>query len=103
MPGHPQLELFDFDLSTNERARKVTTDQSLTWKKQIRRPLPPISSKMAPIRRKVGEKRNKLGSFWGVVFHENTFSKSKFGSKGAELFWAPPNLTLNCAYVIKKR
>ena len=27
-----------------------------------------------------------LGPFWGVVFHENTSSKSK--SKGAELFWA---------------
>ena len=36
-------------------------------------------------------------SIRGVVFHENTFSKSKFRSKG-ELFWAPPNLTLNCAY-----
>ena len=33
-----------------------------------------------------------------VVFHENTSSKSKFKSKGAELFWAPPILQLNCAY-----
>ena len=36
--------------------------------------------------------RTKMGPFWGVVFHENTSSKSKFRSKGAELFWAPPIL-----------
>ena len=37
---HPNLELFNFDLSTNERRRKVTTDQSLAWKKQSQTPLP---------------------------------------------------------------
>jgi len=26
---------------------------------------------------------------WGVVFHENSSSNSKFRSSGAELFWAP--------------
>ena len=31
-------------------------------------------------------------AFLGVVFHENTSCKSKFRSKGAELFWAPPIL-----------
>ena len=30
-----------------------------------------------------------MGGFWGVVFHENTSNKSKFKSKGAELFGAP--------------
>ena len=34
----------------------------------------------------IGGKRTKMGPFWGVVFHENTSSKSK--SKGAELIWA---------------
>jgi len=27
--------------------------------------------------------------FWSVVFHDNTSSKFKFRSKGAELIWAP--------------
>ena len=31
--------LFKFDLSTNERARNVTTDQSLAWKQQNQTPL----------------------------------------------------------------
>ena len=44
-------------------------------------------------------KRTQMESFWGVVFHENTLSKSKFRSKGADLFWAPPILELNCAYI----
>ena len=43
-------------------------------------------------------KRTKMGPFWGVVFHENTSRKSKFRSKGAEFFGAPPILQLNCAY-----
>ena len=29
--------------------------------------------------------KKKKGLFWGIVFHENTSSKSKFRSKGAEL------------------
>ena len=33
------LEVFEFALSTNERARKVTTDQSEAWKQQNRTPL----------------------------------------------------------------
>ena len=53
---------------------------------------PPIGSKMGPIRSKIAEIRTKIGPFWGVVFHENTSCKSKFRSKGAELFWAPPIL-----------
>ena len=36
-----------------------------------------MRSKMGSIRSKIGEKR-------GVVFHENTSSKSKFRSKGAD-------------------
>ena len=39
-----------------------------------------------PIRSKMRERRINMGPFWGVVFHENTSSKSK--SKGAELIWA---------------
>ena len=31
-------------------------------------------------------KNDQNGAFWGVVFHESTSSKAKFGSKGAELF-----------------
>ena len=59
---------------------------------------PPIRSKMGPIRSKIGEIRTKIGPFWGVVFHENTSCKSKFRSKGAELFWAPQILWLNLVY-----
>ena len=39
-----------------------------------------------------------MGPFWGMLIHENTCSKTKFKSKGAECFWAPLNLQLNCAY-----
>ena len=42
-----------------------------------------------------------MGPFWGFVIHENTSSKSKFRSKGAELFWAPPIFQLNCAYAVQ--
>ena len=35
------------------------------------------------------EKRTKMETFWGLVFHENTSSYSKFRSKWAKLFWAP--------------
>ena len=41
-------------------------------------------------RGKLGEKGSK--AFWGDVFHENNFSKSKFRSKGADFFGAPPIL-----------
>ena len=34
------LEVFKFAISTNERFRKVTTDQSEAWKQQIQTPLP---------------------------------------------------------------
>ena len=50
---------------------------------------PPIRSKMGPKRSKIG-KKDLNGTFWGVVDYENSSSKSKFRSKGAELFWAPP-------------
>ena len=53
---------------------------------------PPIRSKMGTIMSKIGEKRTKMGSFWDVVFHENTAVRLKFRSKGAELFKAPPIL-----------
>ena len=33
-----------------------------------------------------------MGPFWGVVFHEYTSSKTKFRSKGAELFYSPTRL-----------
>ena len=46
-------------------------------------------TKMGPIRSIIGGKKNKIGPFCVVVFHENNSSKSKFISKGAELFWAP--------------
>ena len=36
-----------------------------------------------------GTNKDQNGPFWDVVFHENTSRKSKFRSKGAELFWAP--------------
>ena len=65
--------------------RNEERDQGVPW-------APPIRSKMGSIRSKIGDKRTKMGPFWGVVFHENNSSKSKFGSKGAELFWAPPIL-----------
>ena len=41
------------------------------------------------------EKRTKMRSFRGVFFHKNSFSKFKFISKGAELFWAPPIVKLS--------
>ena len=47
------------------------------------------TTKMGSMRSKIWEKRTKMGPFWVVVFHENT-SKSKFRSKGAELF--PPQI-----------
>ena len=50
---------------------------------------PPIRSKIGQIRSKIEEKRTKMGH-GGVNFLENTSGKSKFISKGAELFWAPP-------------
>ena len=54
---------------------------------------PPIRSKIGPIRiKKIWGIRTKMGPFRGVVFLENTSSKSKFRSKGAELFWALPIL-----------
>ena len=53
---------------------------------------PPIRSKIGSIRSKIVEERTKIWAFWGDVFHENTSSKSKFRSKGAELFSAPRNL-----------
>ena len=40
-----------------------------------------------------------MGPLSGVAFHQNTSNKPKFRSKGADLFWAPPILQLNCAYV----
>ena len=43
---------------------------------------------MGPIKSKIVGKKAKR-SFWGIVFHENTSGKSKFRSKGAELFWRP--------------
>ena len=55
---------------------------------------PPIRSKMGPIRSKIGGKGPKWGHF--RCFYPSR--KSKFRSKGAELFWAPPILCLNCAY-----
>ena len=42
----------------------------------------------------MGEK-DQNGAFLGCFY---TSSKSKFRSKGAEFFWAPPILYLNCAY-----
>ena len=33
--------------------------------------------------------QRRMGPFSDVVFHENTFSKSKIRSKGADLFWHP--------------
>ena len=51
---------------------------------------PPKRSKIGTIRSRIGGKRTKMGLFWGVVFHENTYTKSKFRLKGAELFWTPP-------------
>ena len=39
-----------------------------------------------------------MGPFWGIIFHENTFRKFYFRSKGAELFRPPPILKLNCAF-----
>ena len=44
-----------------------------------------------------------MGPFWGVVFHENISSKSKFRTNGAELFWAPQISQLNCAYELTHR
>ena len=38
------LEVFEFAVSTNERVRKVTTDQSDAWKQQIQTSLPGRSS-----------------------------------------------------------
>ena len=65
--------------------RNEERDQGVPW-------APPIRSKFGTIRSKIGEKGTKIGSFWGVVFHKKTTSRSKFRSKGAELFWAPPIL-----------
>ena len=61
---------------------------------------PPLRSKKGPIRSKIWGKRTKMRSIRGVFFHENTCSKSKFRSKGAELFLAHPILLLNCAYAV---
>ena len=50
-----------------------------------------------PLRSKMGTKSCKIRSFWGVVIYENICCKTKFKSLGAEFFWAPLNLQLNCA------
>ena len=42
-----------------------------------------------------------MGPFWGAVFYENTSVQPKFSSKGAEFFWAPKILQINCAYIYK--
>ena len=39
-----------------------------------------------PIRSKIELKSTKMMPFWDVVLDVNTFSMSKFKSKGAELF-----------------
>ena len=50
-----------------------------------------------------GSKKAQNRVFLVVIFHENAFSKSKFRSKGGELFW-PPNCIayghLYCDFVI---
>ena len=46
---------------------------------------------------KLGQK-DQNRAFLGYGFYENTSSKSKFRSKGADLFQAPLILKLNCAY-----
>ena len=44
----------------------------------------PILSKISQIRSKTWGNKDQNVAFWGVIFHENTSSKSKFRSKGAE-------------------
>ena len=73
------------NLDSSVHRRNEERAQGVPW-------APPMRSKMGPIRSKIGEKMTKMEPFWGFVFHENTSSKSKFRSKGAELFWAPPIL-----------
>ena len=67
------------NLDSSVHRRNEERAQGVPW-------APPMRSKMGPIRSKIGEKEPKWSGF---VFYENTFSESKFRSKGADLFWHP--------------
>ena len=95
---HPNLELFNFDLSTNERRRKVTTDQSLAWKKQSQTPLPKplIFSKITQTSRILIKLSQKL------LMQNRTYKTEHANNKLDIQNWTSKNRTYKTGYTKTK-